>query len=243
MQNQKGQTFVSSPKTERKCFFCFRSGHLIADCEAYKRKQSVLVPPKQKGVGLIKTVIHDDRTSSLETPDECFKPFIFKGTVSLTGRPENERTVTILRDTGGSQSLILPNVLTFDEGTACDTSTIVRGVGMSFVPAPLHRIWVRNDLINGVFPVAVRPCFPISGVDFIMGNYIAGGKVYPTPEVTKTPVTGPELDVLGQQHPDVFPVSILTRSQVHKKSKDVEEQFSPAGGTFIQFYQTVKKKR
>jgi len=120
-------------------------------------------------------------------------------------------------------------VLSFDERTACDSSTIVRGVGMSFVPAPLHRIWVRSNLINGVFPVAVRPCFPISGVDFIMGNDIAGGKVYPTPEVTKTPVTGPELDVLGQQHPDVFPESILTRSQAHKKSKDVDLSQSEIG--------------
>ena len=61
---------------------------LIIYCEAYKRKQSVSVPHKQKGVGLIKTVLHEDRTSSPETPHECFKPFIFKGegrTVSLVG--------------------------------------------------------------------------------------------------------------------------------------------------------------
>lgn len=35
-----------------------------------------------------------------------------------------------------------------------------------------------------IFPVAVCPCFPIDGMDFIMGIDIAGGKVYPTPEVT-----------------------------------------------------------
>jgi len=50
----------------------------------------------------------------------------------------------------------------------------------------------------------------------------AGGRVYPTPEVTKTPVTVPELDVLDQQHPDVFPVSVLTPSHGHKMGKDVD---------------------
>lgn len=56
-----------------------------------------------------------------------------------------------------AQSLILASVLEFDEKkTACDTSTIVRGVGLSFVPAPLHRIWVQSDLVSGAFPVAVH---------------------------------------------------------------------------------------
>lgn len=38
----------------------------------------------------------------------------------------------------------------------------------------------------------------INGVNFIMGNDIAGGKVYPTPEVTNNPVVEPVLDTLSQ---------------------------------------------
>lgn len=72
--------------------------------------------------------------------------FIFKGTVSLSGKPGDEREVPILRDTGGSQSLIQASVLEFDEKSDCDASIIVRGVGMSFVPAPLHCIWVQSEL-------------------------------------------------------------------------------------------------
>lgn len=37
----KSEVPVSRPKVKRKCFFCFGSGHLIANCEAYKQKQSV----------------------------------------------------------------------------------------------------------------------------------------------------------------------------------------------------------
>ncbi|CAI5669135.1 unnamed protein product [Oreochromis niloticus] len=166
---------------------------------------------------------------STESPDECFKPFIFKGAVSLSGEPKDERTLTILRDTGGSQSLILASALAFDEKTASGTDVIVRGVGMTYVPAPLHRIWVQSDLVSGVFPVAVCPCFPIDGVDFIMGNDIAGGKVYPTPEVTKTPGPSPLSDALSRQHPDVFPVGVLTRSHARRQEEVVDLSESVVG--------------
>ncbi|CAI5682996.1 unnamed protein product [Oreochromis niloticus] len=228
-QHPRSEVLVSRPKADRKCFFCFKSGHLIADCEAYKRKQSVSTSRKPKGVGLIKTMPPVSRPPSPETPDECFKPFIFKGTVSLSGKPEDKREVAILRDTGGSQSLMLASVLEFDEKSDCDASIIVRGVGMSFVPAPLHRIWVQSELASGFFSVGVRPSFPINGVDFIMGNDIAGGKVYPTPEVTNNPVIEPVLDALSQQHPDVFPVSVLTRSRAQQQGGGVDLSDSVIG--------------
>ncbi|CAI5677731.1 unnamed protein product [Oreochromis niloticus] len=225
----RGEVPVPRPRSDRKCFYCFKSGHLIADCEAYRRKQPASTPHKSKGMGLIKIASPVNRPLSTETPDECFKPFIFKGAVSLSGEPKDERTVTILRDTGGSQSLILASALPFVEKTASGTDVIVRGVGMTYMPAPLHRIWVQSDLVSGVFPVAVCPCFPIDGVDFIMGNDIAGGKVYPTPEVTKTPGPSPLSDALSQQHPDVFPVGVLTRSHARRQEEVVDLSESVVG--------------
>lgn len=60
-------------------------------------------------------------------------------------------------------------------------TAIVKGIGLSYVPAPLHKVYLDSKLASGVFQVAVRHKFPIDGVDFIMGNDIAGGKVYPMP--------------------------------------------------------------
>lgn len=68
---------------------------------------------------------------------------------------------------------------------------------MSAVPAPLHT------------------------VNFIMGNDIAGGKVYPDPEA----VGSLNLDVkpeLAQRHPKVVPVSILMRAQAQKQGHHVD---------------------
>jgi len=88
--------------------------------------------------------------------------------VSVTGRESDQRPVRILRDTGGSQSFILSNLLPLSDAD-CEASAIVRGIGMEFVPVPLHTVHVKSDLISGFFSVAVRPCFPVDGVDFIMG--------------------------------------------------------------------------
>lgn len=57
--------------------------------------------------------------------DDCFKPFIFHGFVSLTGKVEDEHPVTILRGTGESQLFNLSNVLPLGETSACEDSAIV----------------------------------------------------------------------------------------------------------------------
>lgn len=208
----------SGSKVERQCFF----GHVVADCMALKRKQQTSASKQPKGLGFIKTTSPGGQTTAQKVSDECFKPFIFNGFVSLTGKVEDQRPVTVLRDTSGSQSFILSSVLPLSAKSACGMSTIVRGIGMAFVPAPLHRIHVKYDLITGLFPVAVRSCFPIDGIDFIMGNDIAGGKVYPAPEVVVVPISESGHDDLAQRHPDVFTVSVLTRAQASKQAQVVD---------------------
>ncbi|KAK9517540.1 hypothetical protein VZT92_022903 [Zoarces viviparus] len=110
--------------------------------------------------------------------------------VSLIGEIEDQRQVTVLRDTGGSQAFILASGLPFRAESACDANTVVRGIDMGLVPAPLHRVYVETKLASGFFPVAVCSGFPVDGVEFIMGNDIAGGKVFPDPEVVTIPIPG-----------------------------------------------------
>ncbi|KAK7889547.1 hypothetical protein WMY93_025107 [Mugilogobius chulae] len=132
---------------------------------------------------------------------------------------EAKRPVTVLRDTGGSQSFILSGVLPLGSKTDCHLSTVVKGIGLSYVPAPLHNVHIESKLVSGTFPVAVRDQFPVDGVDFIMGNDIAGGKVYPSPEVVSQPIDS-EQDELSKQHPEVFSVSVLTRAQTKKLAQE-----------------------
>ena len=56
--------------------------------------------------------------------------------------------------------------------------------------------------MTGFFTVGVRSCFPINGVDLIMGNDLAGGKVYPVPEVVNIPI--PDTDDLANKSRSCF---------------------------------------
>ena len=85
---------------------------------------------------------------------------------------------------------------------------------MGFVPVPLHKVHVKSGLVTGFLSVAVRPCFPVDGVDFIMGNHIAGGRGYPVLEIVNTPVPVSVCE-------EFFPVCAVTRAQGQKK-KDLE---------------------
>jgi len=51
---------------------------------------------------------------------------------------------------------------------------------------------------------------PVPGVEFIMGNDIAGGNMQPVLEVLNQPELHPT--PVSQLLPDVFPASVLTRA-------------------------------
>lgn len=130
--------------------------------------------------------------------------------MSLPDSPADARPIRILRDTGGSQSLILASALPFSQKTACGYNVILSGVEMGCVPRPLHRVHIETELVRGVFPVAICPALPISGVTMLLGNDIAGGRVVPSLEV---------FDVaIGKLKPPdralsdtVYPSCVLTR--------------------------------
>ncbi|XP_077940982.1 uncharacterized protein LOC144385285 isoform X1 [Gasterosteus aculeatus] len=202
-----------SPKSNRECSYCHKMGHSMAECRTLKRKQerqdSSSFQPR--GSVLVKTLSPAVAVSPT-TPDSCFKPFIFRGFVSVGERGEDRKPVRILRDTGGSQSFILADVLDFGVDSACNTSTVVQGIEMGFVTVPLHRVHVSSELASGCFEVAVRPSLPVRGVDFIMGNDIAGGKVMPVVQVVDVPHNDSQADVLARNLPGVFS-AVVTRAQ------------------------------
>uniref|UniRef100_A0AAV2LEV5 Uncharacterized protein n=1 Tax=Knipowitschia caucasica TaxID=637954 RepID=A0AAV2LEV5_KNICA len=92
-------------------------------------------------------------------------------------------------------------------------------------------LWVCRLTVIGVFPVAVRDQFPIDGVEFIMGNDLAGGKVYPSPEVVTRPILSSDVDELAEKHPDVFSVSVLTRAQSKMAREQMRPRVDELGGT------------
>ena len=96
--------------------------------------------------------------------------------------------------------------------TAVDSDVVFRGFEMWYLDAPVHVIYLESGLVKGPVAVGVRPSFPTEGVDFILGNDLAGGKILVKPEVTVVPVAAKNPDKLAREYPEVFSACTVTRA-------------------------------
>lgn len=76
--NAPSNTQVRRSRGEKPCFYCLKPCHLIADCEALKRRQQSAIVREPKGVGLVKKVASPAGSKPFRAVelDECFKPFV-----------------------------------------------------------------------------------------------------------------------------------------------------------------------
>ena len=152
--------------------------------------------------------LSEDRTE----PD-LFAPFRMEGLVA-TSELEKFVPVRILRDTAAAQSLLVEGVLPLSEETSTGKNALVRGCGLTWFEAPLHVVYLQSGLVTGPVAVAIRPELPVEGVDMILGNDLADGKVFPTPIVVNNPVGSRSInqgDQLSQMQ-TVFPACVVTRA-------------------------------
>ena len=90
------------------------------------------------------------------------------------------------RDTGARHSFIVQSVLPFSSDTQSGDFIVMRGMELGFFPVPRHDVVLDCDLAKGVFSVGVRPELPLPGVSMILGNYICGGRVWPSGSLDTT---------------------------------------------------------
>ncbi|KAK0138324.1 Transposon Tf2-8 polyprotein [Merluccius polli] len=152
--------------------------------------------------------------NALMKAPSTYEPFLTDGIISVADG--QSAPVRILRDTGAAQSFMLRELLPLSEKTATGSSVLVQGIEMGFIRVPLHRIFLKSNLVCGDVVVGVRSSFPIPSVNFILGNDIAGPKVWSRgevlPEVIAAPPVPVGMDDCGQKFPDVFPASVVTRN-------------------------------
>ncbi|KAK0150475.1 hypothetical protein N1851_008430 [Merluccius polli] len=195
MNSEQGayKTFARSsmmtPKTDSGlvCNYCRNTGHWKVDCPALNRspqrsrytytKPNALATPVQIGRTTEQRVICGN-----DLAKDCllsYLPFITDGCVSLPGH--DSVPVKILRDTGAVDlSYTGDNVL-------------IRGIGLNTVSVPLHSVGIRSDFVQGTVVLGVRPALPVDGVHIVLGNDIAGQRVWgdtPAPVVSVTPGDG-----------------------------------------------------
>ena len=172
---------------------------------------------KHVSVGHVKKSADSDRIKSQ------YAPFTSVGYVSLVGCDE-ARKVTILRDTGASQSLILDSVLPSGGKSSTGTSVVLQGMEGGYMEVPLHTVDLQSGLVSGRVNLGIRKSLPMEGVSLILGNDLAGAKVT-VPVVNAAPLANEQVETaaLVQEFPEVFPACVVTRSMAKESSESVRK--------------------
>ena len=178
-----GENKGHNPLSQPICNYCKQSGHIVSDCPVLKRKREKQEGLKPTGLTSLKltpqSCVKDQNPVQAKVPEtdsvmEIYEPFLSDGFVSLNSDFAQSAPITILRDTGASQSLILADTLSFSEKTSSGTSVLIQGVECGFVNVPLHNIYLSSDLVKGPVAVGIRQTLPFKGVHLLLGNDLAG---------------------------------------------------------------------
>nr|XP_054769552.1 uncharacterized protein LOC129277391 [Lytechinus pictus] len=173
--------------------------------------------------------------------DETFRSFLYDGEVSPCSTGATGRSVVILRDTGAAQSLMVPGDLALPPESSENAKVLIQGIGPNFMSVPLHKVDLKCDLVSGPVTVCVVPELPMEGVDFLLGNDLAGDRVVASPVVSEKPVEVAETELLQEDFPGIFPDCVVTRSQTRRAEKDDAESADVEESTDVWLAETLFK--
>ncbi|XP_059831899.1 uncharacterized protein LOC132397305 [Hypanus sabinus] len=91
----------------------------------------------------------------------------------------------------------------------------VKGISKGTEMVPLHKVIMDCELVSGPVEIGVRSDFPRTDADVLLGNDLAGGKVWAAMTMTSRPVSAvaPPLDS------KIYPVCAVTRSMSRKAAE------------------------
>ena len=200
------------------CHYCRKPGHMKSNCHALRRREGnpVALLASQPRVSFV-----DSLVTTPKQPPKAYEGFVSEGGIAVSLGTKMV-PISILRDTGATQSLLVSGVIDLPPTTELRVSTPIKGVGGGFVGVPLHKVVLESNLVNGPVVVAVVPSLPVDGIDFVLGNDLAGTQVCVTPVVSTEPCEVPETLALEQEHPEVFTACVVTRSQSSKQQLETQ---------------------
>lgn len=105
---------------------------------------------------------------------------------------------------------------------------LVKGTRNHFVPAPLHHVFLKTNLVSGPVTVGIMDDFPVEGITFLLDNDLAGTRVHPgdcdgsqgsvlSDDVSPTVQEGPQvwigniLRCLDREYPETFAARCMSQ--------------------------------
>ena len=159
------RTFQSSSITVV-CFKCGKAGHIAIRCQLGKGPERNQTQPR-KPQGAVTTA----------RVDKSYRPWTKKG--MIRGPHGGPVEVSILRDTGASQSLLLRNKLPKRVIEATRETVMIEGIGGKRVKIPLCKITLKSQWKDGPIKVGVVDKLPMKGISLILGNEVRTKKCHP----------------------------------------------------------------
>ena len=164
-KEENRRTFQSSSRTVV-CYKCGNAGHIAIRCQLVKGPERNQTQPR-KPQGAVATA----------RVDKSYRPWTKRGVIrSQHGGPVE---VSILRDTGASQSLLLRNKLPKGVIEATRETVMIEGIGGKRVKIPLCKITLKFQWKNGPNQVGVVDKLPMKGISLILGNEVKTKKCHP----------------------------------------------------------------
>ena len=187
------------------CAYCKRRGHLMSECWTLQKKKNIPANP----VATISDAMN--KPVPLSEKQDIYEPFISSGFLSIQeGDPPVH--IKILRDTGASLSLLAEGVLPLSATSATGDHILINGVELGFISVPLHKIFLKSDLVSGYVTVGIRPNLPVKGVSLLLGNDLAGDKVMADPCMSNLPCSYSDIDLAVQDIPGLYLACAVTRA-------------------------------
>ena len=164
-KEENRRTFQSSSRTVV-CYKCGKAGHIAIRCQLGKGPERNQTQPR-KPQGAVTTA----------RVNKSYRPWTKRGVIrSPHGGPVK---VSILRDTGASQSLLLRNKLPKGVIEATRQTVMIEGIGGKRVKIPLCKITLKSQWKNGPIKVGVVDKLPMRGISLILGNEVKTKKCHP----------------------------------------------------------------
>ena len=159
------RTFQSSSRTVV-CYKCGKAGHIAIRCQLGKGPERNQTQPR-KPQGAVTTT----------RGNQSYRPWTKKG--MIRGPHGGPVEVSILRDTGASQSLLLRNKLPKRVIEATRETVMIEGIGGKRVKIPLCKITLKSQWKDGPIKVGVVDKLPMKGISLILGNEVKTKKCHP----------------------------------------------------------------
>ena len=94
---------------------------------------------------------------------------------------------------------------------------LIQGVEVESISVSLHQITLQYNPVSGVVTVGIRPSLPVTGVDLILNNDLARGKVSADLCVTHIPLCH---DETVSEDTTIYPACAVTRAMARTKEQD-----------------------